>query len=133
MADAKTTLQVLDDLTSSRRYSMFVAWYCSNKETREEWDSFASRNNYKNIPWEYVEQNWLLDAGIQEGIKYYMRLQHAEKMKNIYDKMYEQALNGDVQSAKYLMDFAKDYFASDKKSELDNLLSGINLDVDVDE
>lgn len=129
----KTLMQTLDDMSGSRRYSMFIVWYCSNPDTRESWEVFTSKNNYKNVEWTHVEQNWLLDAQIQEGIKYYMKLQHAEKMKGIYDKMVEQAMSGDVQSAKYLMDFAKDYFASDKKSELDNLLSGINLEVDSDE
>lgn len=126
-------MQTLDELTSSRRYSMFVVWYCSDKDKRESWVEFAGKNNYKNIEWEYVEQNWLLDEGIQAGIKHYMKLQHHEKMKNIYDKMYEQALNGDVQSAKYLMDFSKDFFATEKKDELHDLLSNINLEVDEDE
>lgn len=131
--EEKTLMQTLDELSGGRRYSMFIVWYCANKKTRESWESFTSKNNYKNVSWEYVEQNWLLDAGIQRGIKYYMKLQHAEKMKSVYDKMVEQALDGDVQSAKYLMDFADDYFAEDKTDELDDLLSGINLEVEKDE
>jgi hypothetical protein len=31
------------------------------------------------------------------------------------------------------MDFSKDFFASDKTSELDNLLSGIDLGEEVDD
>ncbi len=121
-------MTTLDQLTGTRRYSMFVVWYCADKDTRESWEEFTSKNNYKNMDYKYAEENWLLDEGIQKGIKYYMKLQHSEKMKNIYDKMYEQALNGDVQSAKYLIDFAKDYFADDKESELDSLLKGIDID-----
>lgn len=130
---AKTTLQTLDELTGTRRYSMFVVWYCTPDDKRETWEEFVGKNNYKNMDYKYAEDNWLLDEPIQAGIRYYMKLQHNEKMKNIYDKMYQQALNGDVQSAKYLMDFSKDFFASDKKSELDKLLSGIDLEVDEDE
>ena len=130
---AKTTLQTLDELTGTRRYSMFVVWYCADKDTRESWEEFTSKNNYKNMDYKYAEENYLLDENIQKGIKYYMKLQHAEKMKNIYDKMYQQALAGDVQSAKYLMDFSKDFFASDKTSELSDLLSGIDLGEEVDD
>ncbi|MBC8588415.1 hypothetical protein [Paratissierella segnis] len=130
---AKTLMTTLDELTGTRRYSMFVVWFCSDKDKRETWEEFTSKNNYKNMDYKYAEENWLLDEGIQKGIKYYMKLQHSEKMKNIYDKMYQQALNGDVQSAKYLMDFSKDFFASDKTSELDNLLSGIDLGEEVDD
>ena len=130
---AKTTMQTLDELTGTRRYSMFVVWYCTPEDKRESWEEFAGKNNYKNMDYQYAEDNWLLDEDIQAGIRYYMKLQHNEKMKNIYDKMYEQALNGDVQSAKYLIDFSKDFFASDNKSELDKLLSGIELEVDEDE
>ena len=130
---AKTLMTTLDELTGTRRYSMFVVWFCSDKDKRETWEEFTSKNNYKNMDYKYAEENWLLDENIQKGIKYYMKLQHSEKMKNIYDKMYEQALAGDVQSAKYLMDFSKDFFASDKTSELSDLLSGIELEVDEDE
>ena len=130
MSAIKTTLQKLDDLTSSRRYSMFVVWYCTDKDKRESWEDFSNKNNYNKIDYQYVADNWLLDEKIQAGITYYMSLQHHEKVKNIYNKMYEQAINGDVQSAKYLMDFAKDFFAESKKNELDELLSGINLSVE---
>ena len=126
-------MTTLDELTGTRRYSMFVVWFCSDKDKRETWEEFTSKNNYKNMDYKYAEENWLLDENIQKGIKYYMKLQHVEKMKNIYDKIYQQALAGDVQSAKYLMDFSKDFFASDKTSELSDLLSGIDLEVDEDE
>ena len=126
-------MQTLDQLTGTRRYSMFVVWYCTPEDKRETWEEFVGKNNYKNMDYKYAEENYLLDENIQKGIKYYMKLQHAEKMKNIYDKMYQQALAGDVQSAKYLMDFSKDFFASDKTSELSDLLSGIDLEVDEDE
>lgn len=129
----KTTMQKLDSLTGSRRYSQFVCWYCTPEDKREVWEKYSDNATFNNVPWKYVEENWLLDDNIQSGIKHYMKLQHHEKMKNIYDKMYEQALNGDVQSAKYLMDFSKDFFANDKKNELDDLLSGIDLEVDDDE
>ena len=122
----KTTLQKLDDLTGSRRYSMFVVWYCTDEDKREKWEDFNSKNKYNNISYKYVEENWLLDENIQAGITYYMSLQHHEKMKNIYNKMYEQAMDGDVQSAKYLMDFSKDFFAKDNKNLLDEVLDGIN-------
>ena len=129
----KTLLQTLDEMTSSRRYSMFVVWYCTDEKERETWEEFTSKNNYNNIPWEYVKENWLLDEDIQRAIKYYMRLQHSNKMKNIYDKMYEQALAGDVQSAKYIIDFSKDFFATEKEDELEKLLGGVDIGEEYDE
>lgn len=126
-------MQNLDDATGNRKYSMFVVWYCTPEEQRESFEEFTSKNNYNSIPWDYVRENWLLDENIQKAIKYYMKLQHNIKMKNIYDKMYEQALAGDVQSAKYIIDFSKDFFASDKEDELEKLLGGIDLGEEYDE
>ncbi len=127
-----TTMQRLDNITGSRRYSAFVCWYCTPQDKRDSWEKISELTTFNNVPWDYVEKNWILDENIQAGIKYYMKLQHHEKMKNIYDKMYEQALNGDVQSAKYLMDFSKDFFADDNRDELNDLLGSIDLDGDED-
>ncbi|HSH52426.1 MAG TPA: hypothetical protein VK982_11950 [Bacteroidales bacterium] len=131
-ARKKTFMQTLDDITGNRRMSLFVVWYCTPETERESWEKFASKNNNKNVSWEYAEK-WLLDADIQSGIKYYMQLQHEQKMRNIYNKMYEQALEGDVNSAKFLVDFAKEWFKESKENELDKLLNGINLEDDKDE
>lgn len=118
----------LDSITGSIKYSRFVIWYCTDEDERESFEEFASKNNNNNVSWDYVSKFWLTDESVLEGIKYYMQILHTQKMKNIYDTMYEQAKNGDVQSAKYLIDFAKEYFKDDSTSELENILSGIDID-----
>lgn len=118
----------LDSITGSIKYSRFAIWYCTDEDERESFEEFASKNNNNNVSWDYVSKFWLTDEGVLEGIRYYMQILHTQKMKNIYDTMYEQAKNGDVQSAKYLIDFAKEYFKDDSTSELEDILSGVDLD-----
>lgn len=124
----KSIVGKLDTITGNNKYSRFVIWYCTPEDERETFEEYASKNGNNNVSWEHVSKYWLTDEGVLEGIRYYMKIIHTQKMKNIYDTMYEQAIKGDVQSAKYLIDFAKDFFKDDSMSELDNLLSGIDLD-----
>ena len=124
----KSAVGKLDDITGNNKYSRFVVWYCTPEDEREPFEEYASKNGNNNVTWEHVAKFWLTDEGVLEGIRYYMKILHTQKMKNIYDTMYKQAIEGDVQSAKYLIDFAKDFFKDDKTSELENLLQGIDLD-----
>jgi hypothetical protein len=50
-------------------------------------------------------------------------------MIEIYNKFYEQSKNGDVQSAKFLIDFSEQLF-NEKQSQIEQLLSGIDIDDD---
>ncbi|CAK7015612.1 hypothetical protein [Tissierella sp.] len=124
----KSIIGKLDDITGNNKYSRFVVWYCTDEKEREPFEEYASKNNNNNVTWDFVSKYWLTDENVLEGIRYYMKILHTQKMKNIYDTMYQQAINGDVQSAKYLIDFAKDFFKDDGISELDSLLSGIDVD-----
>lgn len=116
-------------MTNTRK-AKFVIWYCTPEDEREDFKTF-SRKFLNNVNYETVEE-WLLEPEIAEAIKYYMKLQHTIKMKKIYDKMYEQALAGDVQSAKFLVDFSKEFLGTDNQNELEKLLNNLKV-VDEDE
>lgn len=107
----------------------FVIWYCTDESEREDFKAFSERH-LNGVGWDTIE-NWLLEPDVTSAIKYYMKLQHTIKLKKLYDKFYEQAMQGDVQSAKFLMDFSKEFFA-DEKDELHEILAGIKVD-DIDD
>ncbi|WP_026893784.1 hypothetical protein [Clostridiisalibacter paucivorans] len=126
MAGTKTVTPFMELKKSVKeRKAYFVKWYCSPKEDREPFEEL-SKKFLHNINYETAEQ-WVLEPKVAKAIKYYMRLLHLPKMKNIYDKMYEQALSGDVQSAKFLADFSKEFLADDKEDELSKILDGIDI------
>lgn len=126
MSKKKPILSEIIDRTDKRK-GKFVIWYCTPQDKRDDFKTF-SQKHLQGESWEVVE-SWLLEPEISSTIRYYMKLQHTVKLKNIYDKMYEQALAGDVQSAKFLMDFSKEFFIDDE-DELHKLLSGIEVDED---
>ncbi len=126
MSKKKPILSEIIDRTDKRK-GRFVIWYCTPENERDDFDTFSTRHLH-NVGWDVVE-GWLLQPEVTSCIKYYMKMQHTIKLKNLYDKFYNQAINGDVQSAKFLMDFSKEFF-SDGEDELHKLLSGIEVDDD---
>jgi predicted RNA-binding protein with PUA domain len=73
--------------------------------------------------------NWEIDDDFQRGVKFLLEVLHHKKMIEIYNKFYEQSKNGDVQSAKFLIDFSEQLF-NEKQSQIEALLSGIDIDDD---
>ncbi|NBI06624.1 hypothetical protein [Senegalia massiliensis] len=127
-SDNRTFMQILTDMTNYKK-ARYIVWYCTPEDEREDFEDL-NKKVLGDLQRENVEK-WRLEPDVSKGIQYYMKLLHTEKMKNIYDKMYQQALDGDVQSAKYLMDFSKDFFKDiEGKNELESILDNINLGIE---
>lgn len=80
-----------------------------------------------NTSYDYAISNWLQREDVQEGIKGYMKEQRIKKTLDIYEAMYKQAVDGNVNSAKWCMDFFQSDFFDDNEDEMDDYLSGINI------
>lgn len=110
----------IEKMLDKNKYK-FVCWYVEtdNKNINE----YAKDNN---ISVDDVKE-YLTDDEVQNAIKMLMSAKHTEKMINIYNKFYEQALSGDVQSARFLIDFSKQFFEDDKEDELVSLLNNVEI------
>lgn len=124
--DHKTHMQILEEMTNYKK-ARYIVWYCTPEKDRMDFDKL-NKGVLDNKKKETIDK-WILEPQVAKGIQYMMKLLHTNKMKNIYDKMYQQALEGDVQSAKFLMEFSKDFFdETDTNNEIDNILDSINLE-----
>lgn len=77
---------------------------------------------------EELAERWEVEDSVQQAIKYLLKKLHSKKMIQIYNTFYEKAMSGDVQSAKFIMDFSKDFFADESESELTTMLNDIDFE-----
>lgn len=72
-------------------------------------------------------KEYMFQEEVQEATKKLLKIMHQEKMISLYQTYYDKAKDGDVSSAKFLMDFSKEFF-KDNKDEVMALLNNIEVD-----
>lgn len=65
-----------------------------------------------------------------KGIRFIMKIEHQQHLIDLYNTYYEKAINGDVQCAKFFMEFSQKFFAEDDVNLLEQLVNGIDLNED---
>jgi hypothetical protein len=130
---AKGIKSRLQEIVSSEYKVIYILWkYYPEYFNKEFKDVEELAKNYKMFPKSTDKQmalNWEIDEDFQRGVKFLLEVLHHKKMIEIYNKFYEQSKNGDVQSAKFLIDFSEQLF-NEKQSQIEALLSGIDIDDD---
>jgi hypothetical protein len=122
-----TTLQDnVKDLLDNKKIWWFIKWYL---------------NGQKEDEWQQVQQVMCIDKDSKWGIKTYLEREDVQRalieitklnkdfnLVQIYNKMLEKALDGDVNSANWIVKFSESDFFGTKTNELDNIINGLNLD-----
>lgn len=122
-----TTLQDnVKDLLDNKKIWWFIKWYL---------------NGQKEDDWQQVQQVMCIDKDSKWGIKTYLEREDVQRalieitklnkdfnLVQIYNKMLEKALQGDVNSANWIVKFSESDFFGTKTNELDNIINGLNLD-----
>ncbi|NMF04341.1 hypothetical protein ACUH7Y_24960 [Clostridium beijerinckii] len=122
-----TTLQDnVKDLLDNKKIWWFIKWYL---------------NGQKEDEWQQVQQVMCIDKDSKWGIKTYLEREDVQRalieitklnkdfnLVQIYNKMLEKALQGDVNSANWIVKFSESDFFGTKTNELDNIINGLNLD-----
>jgi len=121
----KSLLSKLCEITT--RQKAYWILYKYGMYSAESYEDFA-RKFLQGSPKE-VTDNYIYEEEVQQAIKRLMKIMHGSKMINLYDTYYAKALAGDVNSAKFLMDFSKEFFKDDK-DELMGLLEDVRIDED---
>lgn len=125
MRREQTLLQQLMEVTTKQK-AYWILWkYGFYKATFKE----LSEKFLDNVS-EDKTKEYMCQEDVQQAIKKILKVKHQEKMIKLYETYYDKALKGDVNSAKFLMDFSKEFF-NDRKDEVLSVLS--NLEVDDDE
>ena len=123
--------------------AMYLQWYYSDPNTRCSWEELCNYDaNFKqqgehageNKTEQLCEQNWLIRDDVQKAMIVYLQYMKRYNFMKRYQEMNKKALQGDVNSAKYVdeMDKMLDKMNVDTstESEIDKLLEGVNINAD---
>lgn len=112
---------------NANKKSYFVKWYVNSKDkSKEDYDNNCRHNSL--VEYDHAMGEWLLEEDVQEAIKSYLKAQRAVKMLEIYNSMYQKAIEkGDVNSAKWCEQFFKSDFFESGQDEINNYLEGIDI------
>ena len=114
----------IEDMLDNKKLRFFVRWYCDGAK-QEEWDKIKS---YIPIPMEEALVKYLERDDIKQAIAYVTKSQKDINLIKVYNAMLKKALEGDVNSANWLVKFSESSFFNSKKSEIDSIIEGLSLD-----
>ena len=123
---ARTTNDLNKDIESmleNKKLRFFVRWYCDGAKP-EEWDKIKS---YIPISMEEALVKYLERDDIKQAIAYVTKSQKDINLIKVYNAMLKKALEGDVNSANWLVKFSESSFFNSKKSEIDKILDTLDI------
>lgn len=127
MSKKSATLQDnVKDLLDNKKIWWFIKWYLNGQKEEE---------------WKQVQMVMCVDGDSKWGIKTYLEREDVQRalievtklnkdfnLVKIYNKMLEKSLDGDVNSANWIVKFSESDFFGTKTNELDNIINGLSLD-----
>jgi hypothetical protein len=120
----KTLCQKLDEVVPTY-VSRFIIWYFSDKETRLPFEQFKTCEvNIKDYD---SCCEWLTREDAQKAIQIYMKHMKTYNLMQVYYKMLDKALNGDVNAAKWIESFSNSDFFDESQDEMDSFLNNVNI------
>ena len=124
---ARTTNDLNKDIESmleNKKLRHFVRWYCDGADI-EDYERIKS---YTGLEREEALVKYLERDDVKYAIAYVVKAQRDINLVKVYNAMLKKALEGDVNSANWLVKFSESSFFNSKKSEIDSILEGLSLD-----
>lgn len=127
MAYAKDIYKEVEEVLENKKMIKFVRWY-EEGANPEEWDKVKQHVN--NVTMEFALDTYLNRVDVQRAIKMIIEYKKDFNLIRIYQQMVKKALDGSVESANWVVKFSESSFFKSKKSEIDNILDGLDLNED---
>lgn len=124
---ARTTNDLNKDIESmleNKKLRYFVRWYCDGADI-EDYERIKS---YTGLEREEALTKYLERDDVKQAIAYVTKSQKDINLIKVYNAMLKKALEGDVNSANWLVKFSESSFFNSKKSEIDSIIEGLSLD-----
>jgi hypothetical protein len=105
----------------------FIVWYYTPEDKRCDFDDF--------MPYEPCVKNktldecmeWFTREDCQEAILEYHKHMKKLNLIRLYEAMYDKALQGDVNAAKWVESFSKSDFFDETTDEVEDFLKDVNI------
>lgn len=124
---AKDIYKEVEEVLDNKKMIRFVRWYIEGAKP-EEWDKVKQHLN--NVIMEFALDTYLDRIDVQRAIKMLIEYKKDFNLIKIYQQMVKKSLEGDVNCANWVVKFSESSFFNSKKSELDNILDGLDVDTD---
>lgn len=127
MKKAKTLQDNVKDLLDNKKLWTFIKWYL-NGAKEEEFKTVQQLLDIKQDK-EWAIKTYLEREDVQRAMIEITKLNKDFNLVQIYNKMLEKALEGDVNSANYIVKFSEsEFFGKKGKSEIDKIIDGLDIE-----
>ena len=114
----------IEDILDNKKLRYFVRWYCDGADPKT-YKNIASYLN--NVDMQFALDTYLEREDVKKAITLTVKNQAELNLVKVYNAMLKKALEGDVNSANWLVKFSDSKFFKDKKSVIDDLVGGFDM------
>lgn len=114
----------IEDVLQNKKLRPFVRWYCDGADPKE----YEGIKSYLNdVDMKFALDTYLEREDVKKAITLTVKNQAELNLVKVYQAMLSKALEGDVNSANWLVKFSESKFFKDKKNIIDELVEGFDL------
>lgn len=111
-------------MTKQEKLKLFTKWYLKFPHTEESYKKNISDKRMLDFAFDDV-MSLRYEVEVVESVKNNLKANNLYDLVEIYSAMKQKALDGDVQSAKFIMDFTKSDLFKDNESEISKILANL--------
>ena len=101
----------------------FLIWYKSDENKRKPFEELQDAK-IVNLD---VCIDWLTREDCQNALQVYEKHMRKYKLMELYNSMYDKAMTGDVNAAKYVNEFANGKFFDETDDKVEDFMKNVNL------
>lgn len=101
----------------------FILWYKTPEEKRKP---FEELKDYYIKDYDTC-MDWLTREDAQDALLVYEKHMKKYKMLELYNSMYDKAMTGDTNAAKWVESFSNSDFFDESTDEIDDFLNNVNI------
>ena len=114
----------IEDVLENKKLRPFVRWYCDGADPK----TYKNIQSYCNgVDMQFALDTYLEREDVKKAISLTVKSQSELNLVKVYQAMLKKALEGDVNSANWLVKFSDSKFFKDKKSVIDDLVGGFDM------
>lgn len=118
----KTLTQKLNEVVPDY-ITKFILWYKSDETKRKPFEEIKDHN----ITDYDICLEWLTREDAQDALQVYEKHMKKFKLMELYNSMYDKAMTGDVNAAKFVESFSNSSFFDDTTDEIDDFMKSVNI------
>lgn len=116
----------VEGLLENKKLWSFIKWYLDGQKP-QDWKSVQTTLGITQTS-EWAIKNYMEREDVQKAMIEITKLNKDFNLIQIYNTMLAKALEGDINSANFILKFSESDFFEAKSSALDDLIGGLSLD-----